>query len=81
MIYSGGGCRKHSSEQVTPVLCFDEKVCILNKGNENFFFMYEGEEKGSRTKSWVRLTIKWLVKEVNPSQGTEKEYLESWEKN
>ena len=43
--------------------------------------MYEVEEKGSRTKSWVRLTIKWLVKEVNPSQGTEKEYLESWEKN
>lgn len=33
------------------------------------------------TKSQARLTIKWLAEEINPGQGPEKEYSESWGKS
>lgn len=34
MIYSGGGCRKHSPEQGTLVFCFAEKASVFYKDKE-----------------------------------------------
>lgn len=64
---------------MTSILCFDERVSVLDDNKKGKLFMRKTEGKW-KTKPWIMLTMKWLAEEVNPGQETEKEWPESWER-